>query len=170
MHDYIGPCVLVLNEFLILKGPVWIQVLKSLRKLLLPVRHQGGDLVPFPTFIFLFFDIGLLFPRIRAPRASFKAVLDSLIFADKFQILVSLKDNCSDDWFWRWRVWPQILIATATPLFKLTALCWTDVYVSLKCSPHQSTAVSVRFSFSWMRCRCSRPGWPLHCWGSNCLL
>ena len=31
MYDYIGLCVLVLNEFPILKGPVWIQVLKSLR-------------------------------------------------------------------------------------------------------------------------------------------
>ena len=43
MYDYIGPCVLVLDEFLILEGPAWILVLKSPGKLLLPVRHEGGD-------------------------------------------------------------------------------------------------------------------------------
>ena len=32
-------------------------------------------LVPLPKFYYLFFDTGLLFPRIRATRATFKAVL-----------------------------------------------------------------------------------------------
>ena len=40
-------------------------------------------LVPFPKFYFLFFDTGLLFPRIRAPRASFKAVLMAVYITTK---------------------------------------------------------------------------------------
>ena len=50
MYDYNGPRVLVLDLILerpgwilVLESPGWILVLESPGKLLLPVRHQGGN-------------------------------------------------------------------------------------------------------------------------------
>ena len=51
-------------------------------------------LVPFQNLIFLFFDIDLLFPRIRALQATFKAVLIAVymtytVSQERFQPMMS---------------------------------------------------------------------------------